>query len=73
MSPPRPGVRHTNQSKRLLDGLSFDDTSSFHDDLAGAQAYALLGIAEALGDIALTLRAIHLPDITNTLPTPKET
>lgn len=56
MTPHRPGVRHTNASRQILDRLDFTNTE-YELDIAGAQAYALLGIAEALGDIALSLRA----------------
>lgn len=55
MSPQRPGVRHTNAGKRIMARLDFDNTS-YTVDIAAAQTFALLGIAEALGDIALSLR-----------------
>lgn len=58
MSPQRPGVRQTKLARELLDRLVFDDASAFTEDIAGAQAYALLGLAEAIGEIALSLRQI---------------
>ena len=61
MTAQRPGVRHINSGKRLLDRLDFD-TTDYSVDIAAAQAYALLGIGEALGEIALTLRRPPLTD-----------
>lgn len=56
MSPQRPGIRHTNQARKLLN-IDFDAREVATEfDLQAATAFALLGIAEALGDIALNLR-----------------
>jgi hypothetical protein len=54
MTTQRPGIRHVNAAKELLN-IDFE-TGPASLDVEAAKAYALLGIAEALGDIALSLR-----------------
>lgn len=67
MTQQRPGVRRVNEGRQLLDNLVFDETP-FVEDIEAAKAYALLGIGEALGEIALTLRQLTPAPITNTPP-----
>lgn len=56
MTAQRPGVRHTNNAKVLLNRLDLSETS-YDTDIAAAQAYALTGLAEALGELVLAIRS----------------
>lgn len=66
MSRQRPGNRHTNAAHRLLN-IDHSDTP-IPVDIEAAKARALIGLAEAVGELALVLDrhlgALHHPTTT---------